>query len=630
MSFLNLSFPEFAALFSAMAGVVVALYLLDRSKRRQIVATLRFWNAAVNPTKLKHRRRIQQPWSLLLQIVSMMLLLLAIAQLQWGILSNSGRDHVLILDTSAWMGARSRQGSLIDEARAQARAYVKALPSADRVMLVRADALATPATHFESDHRAVEQAINQSRPSASALNMTQALDFARQAQKMQARRGGEIVYVGAGRIPEQDAAIPAASLPNLRVLPINGTLENTGLRKIGLRRSPTDPESWLIFVTAKNYGAQQRAVQVALRFGGAAVGSKTLILKPGAEEEASFTWHTRAAGWLEVRLLTRDGFPQDDRAVIELPAQRHLRVAVYSEEAELLRPILTANPLFTATFHKTAGYDPAIAADVLILDRFTPPTAPKIPSIWIEPPPQSPFAIRGTKQNAKLTRWHSDLPLGAGIHTGDLTLASTQLFAPAKGDISIADVEGGPVILARPTAPKLIALGFNPVRSALKYELATPLLFANIFHWLAPDIFRQWELNAGSVGAVNVKLDKDTDTSSVHVIGEDQRILPFTIDDNNLRFFSGAPGVVRVLAGDRELVYSLTLPNVGDASWAIPASANRGLPRTAGIEQVPIDLWQWLALLGGLGLLADWIVFGKAMKRYQPVLRQALPWKKAS
>ena len=55
-------------------------------------------------TQLKHRRRIQQPWSLLLEIISLILLLLAIAGPRLGMIDSAGRDHVLILDTSAWMG----------------------------------------------------------------------------------------------------------------------------------------------------------------------------------------------------------------------------------------------------------------------------------------------------------------------------------------------------------------------------------------------------------------------------------------------------------------------------------------------------------------------------------------------
>src|SRR3979409_1617143 len=140
MYFLNLSFLQFLAVFGSISAISVALYLLDRSRRKQIVSTLRFWVAAEQPAAAARRRRIQQPWSLLLQLISMGLLVLAIAQLRIGTPAQAGRDHVIILDTSSWMAARSGNRTLMEIARGRARQYLRALPSRDRVMLVRADA----------------------------------------------------------------------------------------------------------------------------------------------------------------------------------------------------------------------------------------------------------------------------------------------------------------------------------------------------------------------------------------------------------------------------------------------------------------------------------------------------------
>src|SRR5580658_6431897 len=136
MFFFNLSFAQFAGLLASVSAVVVALYLLDRSRRRQTVATLRFWVAAEQPTAVARRKSIQQPLSLLLQLLSLCLLLLAIAQLRVGSHGATPYDHVLILETSAWMGARAtnrQQQTLMDEARIRARAYIRSLPAGDRV-----------------------------------------------------------------------------------------------------------------------------------------------------------------------------------------------------------------------------------------------------------------------------------------------------------------------------------------------------------------------------------------------------------------------------------------------------------------------------------------------------------------
>ena len=644
MNFLNLSLGELLGLAGVISAGLVALYLLDRSKRRQVVSTLRFWTPADVRTEWKRQRRIQQPWSLVLQIVSVILLLTALAGPRWGAFTDTARDHVLILDTSAWMGARApRGGILLDQAKGAAIAYVNAMPSSDRLMLVRADALATPATTFESNHGAIIAAIRESQPGASALNLDQALEFAQRAQRLQSQRTGEIVYAGAGRVPKTDAE-RINSPKNLRVLPVTVVPENVGLRKIGVRRPTSSPDAWDAYVVVRNDGTKPRLVNLELQFGGSPAGAKALTLGPGAESQASFTFHSKAGGFLEARIRTQggDAFPQDDRAVMELPAQKSLRVAVYSDQPELLRPLMEGNSQVEAVLLPPAKYDPKEKADVFVFDRFAPPAAPQAAdSIWIEPPDKgSPFTVKATVANKTLERWRPESALGTGLYTKDAQLASTKVFAPAQGDIPVAEIADGPVIVARPAAgnqgsPKMVALGFHPLRSSLKYELATPLLMANILRWLAPDTFRHADVQAGTVGTVSVPLYKGAETESIKVLGENNVPLPFTISNNTLQFFAGAPGSVRLVMDDRETVYSLSLPDVADTNWKIPAGARRGIPKASVAATAAADIWPWLAIAGFAGLLLDWLLFGRSqLFRLRPSAAAGsaseLPWRKAS
>ena len=185
-------------------------------------------------------------------------------------------------------------------------------------------------------------------------------------------------------------------------------------------------------------------------------------------------------------------------------------------------------------------------------------------------------------------------------------------------------------MVARPTEPKTVVLGFHPVRAGMKYELTTPLLFANIMRWMAPDIFRSWELTAGTVGTVQAELDAEADPSAIRISTEDGKPLPFTVQGRVVRFFAANPGIVRLLTGDRELVYSLTLPQPGDVVW-MPAKAKRGLPGRAPVGSASRDIWQWLALLGAAGLLTDWILFGRMRRSVMGASRAAsMSWRKAS
>lgn len=630
MFFLNLSPAEFLLLFSAVSGVAVALYLLDRSKRRQTVATLRFWHTAEQPVVVKHRRRIQQPWSLLLQVLGMALLLLAIAQLRLGSRDGIAPEHILIVDTSSWMGSRSHvKGSriLLDDARRVAHRWLDALPASDRVMVVRADALTTPATGLEADRKALADAIDRSRPGPTALDIGQAIEFARQFQKLHSKRPGEIVFAGAGRILAGETPPDLAKLANLRVLPVSQTAGNAGLRRIGLRRSSTEGNLWEVFVSVRNYSDKPRGVPLVVRYGGAPIGTRQLALPPFGEENVSFQFRTKAAGWIEARLLGSDDFAEDDRAILELPAQRTLKVTVYSNEPELLRPVLEANPRVQATFLPPAAYRGQSDAQIVIFDRFGPPKLPDQQAIWVDPPrASSPIPVRAVQEKARLEHWRSDHPLGAGLHSKGLEIESAEVYEAAPGDIALAEAQAGPVILARPGKFKQVVIGFHPMHGAFRFDLVTPLLFANILRWMEPDIFRTWELNAGSVGSVYAKLDADIDPARVKVVNEHEQALPFGIRNRSLHFFSGEPGTFRVLTGDREMVYSLTLPEVAEKVWTPPAAALRGIPRRGVTAAASRDLWQWLALTGLAALLAEWILYGRGQTVFRPAAARAGLW----
>lgn len=627
MYFLNLTFLQFAAVFGSIAAVSVALYLLDRSRRRQVVSTLRFWVASEQPAAAARRRRIQQPWSLVLQLVSMALLLLSIAQLRLGTPARAGRDHVIVLETSSWMAARSGGRTLMDSARQRARQYLRALPARDRVMLVRADGLATPATAFEPDHRKVEAAILASQPGSTALNLDQALAFARHVQAQDGHVPGEIAFIGSGRTVGQEDLGPAAPR-NLRVLAIPDTVENTGLRKIGMRRAADDPALWEIYVSVHNYGTVPRPVNLKLDFGPPQASARVLAasghltVPPQADAEASFQYRTAAPGILGVTLTPHDAFPADDRAELELPAQPMLPVTVYSDQPDLLRPVLNATPRVAATYRRPSEYRPGDKG-LVILDRFVPPQRPAADSIWIDPPSQgSPIPVRTTVENVAFAGWDSANPAAAGLRTKDFKLASATVFEAAPSDVKIGSVEAGPVVVARPGTPKIVAIGFHPALSAMRYELAMPLLFADLLRWISPEIFRHWEVTGSSVGSVRLALDQETNAKNVSVTGQDGAALPFTVRDRTLDFFAGAPGPVKVTTGDREYLYSLTLPEVADNRWHPPADARSGIPHFAPVLDSSTDIWPLLALLGAAGLAAEWLLYGRfrRMQRGRPLV----------
>jgi hypothetical protein len=628
MEFLNLTFGQFAALFGVVGAFSVALYLLDRNRRKQIVSTLRFWVEPGKAAPVTRRSRIQQPLSLLLQLLGMLLLLLAVAEFQFGGGRNARRDHVLVLDTSAWMGAslpNRPNATLMDAARASALGWLRAVPSADRVLVVRADALATPATAWEIDRRNVARAILESQPGATALNLSQSLQFASQMQRGSGSLPGEIVYAGPGRISNREAnnlALP--KIPAFRILAIDDNIENAGLRSVGARRSATDTGTWDILVRARNYGRTQRLVNVTLNFGNIPQGSRPIELAPGAEQEVAFNVHTRAAGILEARLYPKDAFQADNYAALELPELRSLHVIVYSDQPEGLRPALASDSRVLADFYPTAQYSPDSGnapGTLVILHHFRPATRPSGNVLWIDPPPDKPpLAITARVEHPEGLRWVPDQPLTIGLRARDVQIESASIFSPSPKDIRLAEVNDGPIMVATVSGDgknRTVIMGFDPFAGAMRYELTTPLLLANVLRWVGPDVFRDVDVGTQSAGAVAMPYTgSGTDTKeAVQVLTDSGDSLPFNVRDKSVEFFAGEASRVRVIAGNSERVYSLTLPEMWDVKWTPPANARHGIPAWNDALRRNHDWWPWLAILGAALLIGEWIAYG----RYSPV-----------
>lgn len=628
MFFLNLTAGEFLALFAGLGGLITALYLLDRAKRKKVVSTLRFWTTAITAEEKQTRRRMRDPWSLILQIASLLLLLLAIAQLQWGTRERAQRDHVILLDTSAWSAATEGNTRLIDREKNFASTYIATLPPHDRVMIVLADALATPVTPFTADRAQLRQVLQTAAPGWSALNIDQALAYAQQAQTWSGGQPGEIVYTGPKQINSEEIA--TRSVPNLRVLSVPLYQENAGIVRMAVKHSDDASGEWQASVTIRNYGRQRRSVRLNTRFGATVFAPRFLTLGPEQEGAAEYLFVTNAAGNFVAHLDSPDALASDNAGTLALPRNGLLRIAVYTSRPETIRPLLEANQRVSATFYSPSQYQANPSADMMLLDQVSPPQTPAIASLWIKPPrDNSPLPIKTIAQNAVIKNWNSTTPVGGGLHAKDSLLGVAEVFQTFDGDLPVGRIGEGPVVVARPAASgraKFAVIGFDPFEGELKFKVTTPLLFANLFDWLAPEGLRTPELIAERVGDATVTLDPNERADQLHVTTTTGDAVPFTIRDQTLQLFTARPNIVRIASYGRERILSLTLPDVAEHDWKPPIYSLAGLPARSNWTSASVTIWQWLAVLGAVGFVAEWMLFGSR----RIVQRKARPSKRVA
>jgi hypothetical protein len=619
MFLLNLTAVEFFTVLGALGGLIAALYLLDRGKRRRIVSTLQFWTLGEAP-RINRRRRIREPWSLLLQLASLLLLLLAIAQLEWGT-RGRGRDYVLLVDTSAWSAQRQGGGALLEREKRAAERYLAALAPLDRIMLVRVDALTAPVTPFASDRGQLLRALRQLAPGFSALNLEQALVFARQAQTWSGGEPGEIVYIGPRMISEHDLAAPR--LPNLRTIAIERVRGHIGIRGMDVQRSEGGDNAWQAAVTVKNYGTAPATPRLYTRFAGTPFAPRVVSLDAGAERATIYRFVTDTAGQLTAELQPDGDRIGDDRITLDLPRIRKLRVAVFTGRPAAFAPLLTANNRLNVRFFGLSG-DAARGAngdvDLMILDGVSRPVPPNVASIWIDPPREgSPLPVKAIVRDAEIRNW-PDTPLGEGLHARDARLSEAEVFQTFEGDIAVGEAAEGPVVVARGPSQgrgSTVAIGFDPLAGEARLDVTTPLLFANLFGWLCPSVFHRIEISAQPIGLVTAPLDANELASKIQILDQHGAPVPFIRGKQEIELFTSVPEVLRVISATRERMLSVTAPDVAPFEWTPPANAATGPLYRAPFSPSAIDLWRWLAALGALGLLIEWILFG-----WQPVVKR--------
>jgi hypothetical protein len=76
---------------------------------------------------------------------------------------------------------------------------------------------------------------------------------------------------------------------------------------------------------------------------------------------------------------------------------------------------------------------------------------------------------------------------------------------------------------------------------------------------------------------------------------------------------------------------------VAEAQWRVPAGVRKGIPRGVGASIAATEIWPWLAVLGGVGLFVDWLLYGRSRafrlrtaKMAAPLGARVAAWRKAS
>jgi Ca-activated chloride channel family protein len=617
VNWLWLSPAEVAAVWSGLAAAALWLYLHHRRPVRRKVSTLRFW-ASVQAASQPRRRKLREPWALLAQIIFLLLLILALAHPRWGV-TFEGRSVVIVFDTSIWSQARPvGESPWIDQERAEAQRLVDSLPSADRILLIPAVTDAPAMLPFTSDRAALRRAIALAQPSSSVADLPRAFEMAKGA--LAGSRRALLVYVGPGMVDEQQAQRLAefrevmetpenSGQPQFLVRLVGGEapVRNTGITRLSVRRDAAQPDRWHLLTQLKNYADAQANLILKVSVSGQSLGEKKLSLRAGelANAQNEFIWSK--GGLLQAEISSSDALDSDNRAIINLPAFRMIRVAVFagnSPFANDLLTVLSSNP-YLQTQIVPPGMNMDVPSDVAIYQGTSLPAQSALNSIWFVGGPAS-----ASSRPLRVTGWSSQHPVTRWVRTRDISVRNPATLDVRPGDTVLASTEGNPpmpLILAREQdGHRILIIGFDPHNSNFPLESAFPLLMAGGMEWMTQSVDET--ADSLSTGELNLP------GPATRIVAPSGKEVSFARKGGEVHLLATETGIYRVISPSGETNVAVNTP-------LLPAQRLKATPpEAARVEREPLqragwDLWRWLVILGIVALWLEWWLYYSSRER---------------
>jgi hypothetical protein len=395
-------------------------------------------------------------------------------------------------------------------------------------------------------------------------------------------------------------------------------VRNRGITRLSLRRDAAQPDRWRLLTQLKNYSNEKADIVLAFSVNGQPIGKRKLSLAPEAlaNAEDEFTWDQ--GGMLQAEISPSDALQADDRATVNIPTFRTVRVAVFASgatpfAADLLS-VLSSNPYVQAQI-LPPELSANISPDIAIYQGANLPAQPDFNSIWfLSAPP-----VAGSKP-LRVTGWNLQHPVTRWVRTRDISVRNPAALKVEPGDTVLAYTEGTPpvpLILAREReGRRVLIIGFNPHDSNFPLESAFPLLMAGSVEWMTHSVDEVADsLSTGEI---------DLPGPVTKIIAPSGKEVPFARKGADIHLLASETGMYRIVAPAGETSMAVNPPALPAQRLQLTAA------ETAEVEREPLppatwDMWRWLVVLAILALWLEWWLYYAARERQRAAEVQEAP-----
>ena len=487
-----MTYPFALWLFS-LAPIVVVLYLLKVTRRRRTVSALFLWQRVVEEQQ-RHAlfHRLRNFWSMLLNLLILLCLILAAAQLRWPGFSGVEGNTLLIIDNRARMQARDASGrTRLDVAKQLALNMLRPTTARNPTGLIILEEKPVTEVSLTDDADELKRAVDAILPSDSAGKLDDAL---RLAEKILASRPGSKRIL---LLSDEPARKALKDVEFKQVGLTSESLDNVGIEGMEARSPPANPEAAEVFVKAANFSRTGKDVKVELTVDQSLFDLKAIHLSPGESKAIIFSGianskrYANSRGLIVARIEDQDALSTDNQAYALLPERNPPRVLLVTRNNWFLENALQAGETSETQIVSPANYRSSLnqAFDVVIFDRELPA------GVTLDSPGNllflgvSPVPAGVMSDHPVVVETDPGDPIMRFVDLGASTiLRAARLPREIPGWTVRAPVEGtdGPLVLSLESSRRRRAIfAFDPIDSDLPVRVAFPLLIHNAVEWLA-------------------------------------------------------------------------------------------------------------------------------------------------
>ncbi|MDP9034172.1 MAG: VWA domain-containing protein [Myxococcota bacterium] len=622
MIFAGVPPAQLCALFGGVGAVVVVLYVLRLRRRVVPVPFAPLWERILRDREASALfSRLKRLFSLLLQLGLLALLVLALGDPRAAESLLAGRTVVVLVDASASMQATDVAPDRLSVAKERAKAIVRGLTGADRMLLAQMDATVTPLGPLTGDSSELERELDSIHATDTRADFARALRFA--TDVLRGAERAEIVVVSDGALGDASDSSGPVHLggAKLSYVSVGTDARNVGITQFSVRRYPLDRSRYEVMLELTNTGPVLEDVELQLLGDGSLVDLTKLRLQPGERLPRFYPELSGASRTLEAKIARLDGshdaLSVDDHAYALLPERRRAKILVVSEGNTYIDAALLLDEYLDVTSVQPRGYAQAsvrFAWDAIVFDRVTPAEMPKANALYLDPRGVTgPVKVTDELKQPgfdKLDRKHPALHF---VSLDDVNIAVAHKLVPETGDrvIGWSDRGASPILVSGTRRGyKFVALGFDVRDSDLPLRAAWPLFVLDCINWFTDDDAQYLSsLRTGEVWRIPV----GEAVREAGIRQPDRSVLPVPVHEGRAVLVGKQAGFYELTAAGQTTPFAANLLDAGESAIAprnelVVDGKNAG-PVAGYHAGVRRELWIYLLLAAALLTALEWATY---------------------